>query len=305
MPFFALVAVGYIAGRSRIISPEGNQGLMAFAYWFAIPAMLFRGMAARRAEEFADLRLLLVYALSTMILFFAVRAITLRAFKLAPEYGIFHGFAAAQSNNGFLAIPLMPALFGEQAIAPLAMTLFADLILLYPLGIILADFSTKRPASPVAVVRSVLRSFYLNPFLIALAGGGAIAVAGIKLPAPLSAFINLLGNAGAPVALFVLGASLALYSAGRGASGQIAMMNIAKLALHPLLILGLGTWVIPLAALDLRVGIAVAALPTGISIFLIAQRYVANVGIYSTAILSSTTIAVISFSAVVYWVTRP
>lgn len=43
-------------------------------------------------------------------------------FGLPRIRGLFHGFGAAQSNNGFLAVPLMPALFGEAAIAPVALT---------------------------------------------------------------------------------------------------------------------------------------------------------------------------------------
>lgn len=304
LPFFAVVGVGYLAARWKLIGIQGNQGLSTFVYWFAIPALLFKGVATRDLAELADVRLLVVYALSTVLLFLAVRAIAARLFGLDREYAIFHGFGAAQSNNGFLAVPLMPALFGQEAIAPLALTLFADMLILYPLAFVLADLASGKPHSRAELARNVARTFYTNPFVIGLGAGLVVAIAKIPLPATVMSFVTLLGNAGPTAALFALGAALALHSAGSGATSQIALMNAGKLVIHPILVAIVGIWIIPLSPLHLAVGIAVAALPTGINLFLISQRYVPNVGVYSAAILSSTAIAIVTLSGVVWLVQR-
>ena len=44
-PVFALIAIGYVAGRLRWISDIGAKGLAEFTFNLAIPAMLFRKMA--------------------------------------------------------------------------------------------------------------------------------------------------------------------------------------------------------------------------------------------------------------------
>lgn len=304
LPFFAVVGVGYAAARRGLIGLHGNQGLTTFVYWFAIPMLLFRGVATRGADEFRDFGLLAAYALSTLVLFFAVGFAARRAFGLGRMDGIFHGFGAAQSNNGFLAVPLMPALFGEQAIAPVVLTMFADVLVLYPLAFVLADLASGAPVTSGALARRIARTFYTNPFLIAIGAGIAVATTGVAIPDPVLAFATLAGQAGPPTALFALGASLALHAAGGGALGPIATMNVGKLVLHPLVFAAIALWVVPLPPLHLTVGIAAAALPTGINLFLISQRYVANVGVYSAAILASTALSVVTFSAVVLWLTR-
>jgi malonate transporter and related proteins len=302
LPFFAIVGLGYIAGRAKLIGLQGTQGLVAFVFWFAIPCLLFRGVATRRPEDFSDIRLLIAYTIATLTIFFLVRALARRLFKLAPEYAIFHGFGSAQSNNGFLAVAMMPALFGDQAIAPLALTLFADAMFLYPLGLIMSEIARAKPESFAALARQVARTFYTNAFLIAMIAGLVVALTATRLPGPIDSFFATLGQAGPPTALFALGASLALYPVTQGSTSQIAFIAGAKLLAHPILFWAIGTWVIPLPPAHLALGIAVAALPTGINLFIFSQRYVANPGIYSASILVATAAAVITFSTVVWLV---
>lgn len=300
LPFFALVGVGYFAARRQLIAAHGVQGLATFVYWFAIPVLLFRGVATRRFEELADWRIMIVWGMATLLVFLAARAIARRALQVGREHAIWHGFGAAQANNGFLAIPLMPALFGEQAIAPVALTMLADMLVLYPVAFVMADLASSRPHSAAERAATIARTFYTNPYLIAILAGLVVSAFTIDLPAPVMAFATLLGQAGSPTALFALGASLAIHTAGSGQIGAIAMMNAGKLIACPLLVAAIGLWIVPLSPLQYTVAVATAALPTGINLFLISQRYVANVGIYSAAILSSTVIAVATFSIVVW-----
>ena len=45
LPFFALIGVGYLAGRMRFFSEEATAYLTRFVFYFALSAMLF-GFAA-------------------------------------------------------------------------------------------------------------------------------------------------------------------------------------------------------------------------------------------------------------------
>lgn len=305
LPFFALVGVGFFAARRGLLGVQGVQGLSTYVFWFAIPLLLFRGVATRSFDELTDLRLMLVWIIATVTVFLVVRMLARRWLGLGRDYAVWHGFGAAQANNGFLALPLVPALFGEPAIALVAMTMFADMLLLYPLGFVLGDLASARPHDRAQLLRSIARTFYTNPYLIAMLAGAAVAATDTVLPAPVMAFVTLAGQAGSPTALFALGCSLALYPAGGTRRlPEMALMNVGKLVACPFLVWVIGTWIVPLAPGTLAVAIAVAALPTGINLFLISQRYVEDVGIYSAAILSSTAVSVVTFSAVVWAVSR-
>ena len=51
VPFFAIVALGYGAARFRLIWQSGLNGLNAYLFNFALPVMLFRGVATRDLSE--------------------------------------------------------------------------------------------------------------------------------------------------------------------------------------------------------------------------------------------------------------
>jgi predicted permease len=304
VPFFAIVAIGYAAARFKLIFQSGLNGLNAYLFNFALPVMLFRGVATRNLSELVDVRLAFVYGASAILLFLAASAIAAHLFRLDRPTAIFHGLGAVQANNGFLALPLMPALFGEAAIAPLALTLLADMIALYPLCIVLADIATRRPAVRISPLASVARTFYSNPFIPALIVGFVFAGLQVRLPGPAQTTVDLLAASAAPAALFALGASLSIYREPTQRTGQVALMNIVKLAAMPVLVWALGTYVIPLSPFHLKVGIAVAALPTGVNLYLFASRYVRDVGVFSAAILSSTVISVATLTFVVWLLAR-
>lgn len=64
VPFFAIVAIGYAAGRFRLVWQSGLNGLNAYLWYFALPVMLFRGVASRDFAELADPRLAFVHGIA-------------------------------------------------------------------------------------------------------------------------------------------------------------------------------------------------------------------------------------------------
>ena len=50
LPFFALIFVGYGAGRSRIIGESAREGLNTFVYYFALPGLLFIKVADSQVQ---------------------------------------------------------------------------------------------------------------------------------------------------------------------------------------------------------------------------------------------------------------
>ena len=46
LPVFALVLCGWVAARRGLLQDSGVEGINIFVFWFALPAMLFRAVAA-------------------------------------------------------------------------------------------------------------------------------------------------------------------------------------------------------------------------------------------------------------------
>lgn len=94
--------------------------------------------------------------------------------------------------------------------------------------------------------------------------------------------MNLLANAAGPCALFAIGVSLYRPGTTQGVS-LIALPVAAKLLLHPI-----------------TAGVLATALPTAGWVFIFAQRYESEVACISTALVASTALAAITFSALVW-----
>jgi malonate transporter len=122
--------------------------------------------------------------------------------------------------------------------------------------------------------------------------------------------ITLLAEAASPVALFTIGAVLARsqYVAAledhppMPASDYLPVV-VAKLLLHPLLVLGAGSlaiWLgLPLDAFALKVMVLVAALPSASNVAVLTERFGADTGRIARIILLTTAAAFLTFSAAV------
>ena len=61
LPFFAIIALGYGAGRTNFFSPEATAYLTKFVFYFALSAMLFRFAANLSLSEILDWQIVGAY----------------------------------------------------------------------------------------------------------------------------------------------------------------------------------------------------------------------------------------------------
>lgn len=326
LPFFLLVAGGYVAARQGALPAGAIPGLNAFVLYFALPCMLFRFGQQLSPTGLFDPALLGVYLVSALLM--VVFALATTWARRPGDEGVslrdaaFGALVAAFPNSGFMGVPLVAALLGPAATGPAITTLLVDLILTSTLCIALAealprdrdddawDDAAARGGAREAALRS-LRGVLANPLPWAIVLGALAAVAGLALPGPLADVVRMLGEAATPVALFTIGA--VLWRAGQHAHGRTPLhrslpVAAMKLVLHPLLVLSLGVLA---SAAGLAVppdGLAVlvltAALPSASNVSLLAERYGADNGRVARIILWSTACAVLSVTAVA-WLVLP
>jgi predicted permease len=134
---------------------------------------------------------------------------------------------------------------------------------------------------------------------VAIAAGFLWSGLALPIPAPMNAFLALLGGAATPCALFAIGASLAEKTAER--PHVAAWLSSCKLVLHPAAVAVSALWVFELPGYAAAVVIAAAALPVAGNVFIIAQSYGVAPRRVSSAIFLSTGAALISVSVVIGW----
>lgn len=299
LPFFALIGLGYWAGRTRFFTAEATAYLTKFVFYFALSAMLFRFAANLSLAEVWDTRLVaaylwgtaLVYGIATLVCFY--RGVDVEVAAIEAQ-------CAAIGNVGFLGVPMLTLLLGAQAIGPVMLALAVDLIVFSSLIVILITGSRDGRMS-IAILRTVGVGLVKNPMIVAITLGLIWSGLRIPIPAPLNEFLALLGAAATPGALFAIGASLASKSTER--LSVAGWLSFCKLVLHPLFVAFACFVLFKVDPYMATVVISAAALPVAGNVYILAQHYGVAPQRASATILVSTALSIVTVSVWIAWLT--
>lgn len=299
LPFFALIGLGFWAGRTRFFSAEATAYLTKFVFYFALSAMLFRFSANLSLTELWDTRLFAAYLWGTAFVYgIATLVGFLRGLDI-PTTAI-EAQCAVIGNTGFLGVPMLTLLLGPEAIGPVLLALAIDLIVFSSLIVILITGARGGQIS-LPMLRNIGVGLFKNPMIVAISAGFLWSGLHLPIPDPMNDFLALLGGAATPGALFAIGASLALTAPDNMAVA--GWLTFCKLALHPLFVAFAALFLFGVDPFKAGVIIAVAALPVAGNVYMLAQHYgVAPVRV-STAILVSTALSILTVSLVIGWIT--
>lgn len=298
LPLFALILCGFAFARGRVIGPEGVKGLSAFVFNLAIPALLFRSMAIGLPQDGAGPGILYTYYLGGLVMFALSMLIGRLAFGLDLARQALMAITAVFSNSVLIGIPLVFTAFGRDGqIAVLLITSLHSAIFM-TLATVLVEIG--RGGGAGARLGPILVAVFGNPLLIAILAGLAWSAAGWGLPAPLDTFTRLLAAAAPPAALFALGATLAAFRVA-GDLREVAVITVLKMLVHPALMWLLATQVFALGPTETAVAVIIAALPSGVNPFILAQRYETYTQRAASSVVITTALSVLTAALLLAW----
>lgn len=297
VPFFALILFGFIAAKRRWVPTEAVPAFNGFLLFFAVPAMLFRFAANTPFREIANLPFFFTWGACGIAIACLVTFVARRTLRLGPRDAAFFGLASAVPNSGFLGVPMMVALLGERAAAPVILSIVADLLLVASVGLALAESGGATRRGWRDDVRDAVVRIALNPFVVSMVLGAIFSGMQWKLVTPVSEIVKLLADSAGPCALFAIGVSLVRPDAPLR-SPDLALPIAVKLLLHPL-VAWAAMHAIGADEFTRKVAILTAALPSAGWVFIFATRYEADAGKISATILLTTAIAFLTFSGLV------
>lgn len=309
-PFFALIALGFAAAKTKILPMLSIPGMNLFVLYFALTAMLFQLGATTPVAQLLDpavMGLWLVAGLAVM----SVAVVTSRHGGKSWLDAAFGALIAVLPNSGFMGVPLLIALVGNRAAGPISASLIVDIVLIQSIGLAVSHIGAGN-GSAWSEVAASLRRAVKNPLPWSIVLGAVVGVTGLPVPGPLDRMLTILAAAATPVALFTIGAVLAREStnvpAGRvrtgiRAFGDVYWLAALKLLAHPLFMwafgLGLRAVGVPLSTDALTVLVLTAALPAAANVSVLAERFGADNGRVVRVILVSTVLSYVTFTAAV------
>ena len=296
VPVVLLVALGYAAGRLRWIRAEASKDLSNLVFVVLTPALMFRTMSSVRVQQL-DFRPLAAYFAAALLLFgltFLLQGFNRRAAVLA--------LAASFSNTVMIGIALIGLAYGEAGLVILLTLVSLHALVLLTAGTVLLELAVAREAAaaqPRAMWRTVLgavRNAVIHPVPLPILAGLLFAQTGWALPQVVDRPLQWLGQAFGPLALLLVGVTLAGTAAGPHLRGALGI-TLAKNLLMPALVAGLGLlW--GLSGLPLLVMVVTAALPIGANVFLFSQRYAVAEELVTACVIVSNVMALLTLPLV-------
>ena len=223
---FLLMVVGFILGKTKIITESASKGMSNVVMYTAIPAMLI--VAFQRELVPADLGsfgLALLLSLAIHVLGALLSRLLIR--DPDPKRTPTLRFAATFSNCGFMGYPLMTALLGTIGVFYGSAYVVVFNILSWTWGVYLMTGDRKQLS---------LRPVLLNPGVLGVVIALALYLLRITLPEIVLTPVTYFSQLNTPVPMLILGYQLShadFRTAFRGVSAWMTLL--LRLILMPLL----------------------------------------------------------------------
>ena len=301
VPVFGTVAVGWLIGRSKLLSPEGLRGLTNVTFYALFPSLLFRSMSTVRVEALS-FDILFVFFGAGLLLFFASIGLA-RVFRMGLGERTIFALSVVFSNGVGIGIPFISYAFGEAGLVPLLIIISMNSLVMLTLSSFLLEVGQQGSSREGLLGKLGGAAFNMlkHPVLPSIFAGifwGELCahVPGLGTPVVIDRILQALATAAPPCGLIMAGASLA--HVGIKEHWQTASVaTVLKLALMPLVVWVSGRYLFSLDPLWLTVATLNAAMPAGANVYLIAQMYRTGVGLATNVVVISTGFSVLSLSA--------
>lgn len=288
LPVFAIIVTGWLAGSVGYLSRSLATGLVHFAYNVAMPALLVVTIAQEPARNLLEWRFLFAFGGGSLLCFALVFMAVRTSGKHDLASSTIYGMTAAMTNTGFVALPVLHAIYGQPAVLPAAVATVFVAAVMFPITVILLERNGKR--EPSASSSGLAKQILLNPMLLSTLIGLAWAIAGLPIPAPVAAYLNIIAAALTPCALFAIGLGLSIEGLRAHLAASI-MLSVVKLVIMPLIVYGLCV-ACGLNPLYTVAAVICAAVPTAKTVYVLAHEHEVEEPLVAATVSMTTALSV-------------
>ena len=203
LTLFALVVVGYVAGKLGYLGGDFDRQLSRLVINITCPALILSSaMTGELPDRRFILPLLLISLITYLILTGAAFLLPRYLTKKKDDEGDI-GFALMFGNVGFMGYPVVASIFGHEAVFYAAVLNVVNTFAVFTVGTILI---TGR--SDVEQKRFEKKVLYSTPMLAAYLTMAIVALEINNIPEAVSQPLTMLGNITVPAALLIIGSSM-------------------------------------------------------------------------------------------------
>jgi malate permease and related proteins len=284
-PTFFAVVVGYLFGRFAKVN---MAPLIDIAMYVAVPALAFHSMVTSKIV-LGEASKLWASSLIVMVGNF-VLALVLFGFLRQKHSGLYLPIVFTNYIN--IPLPIIFLAFGAPGAALAILMYIPQGIVLHSLGVYVASGEKEMKQGMLVMIKT--------PLMWAAIVGLALSLAHVPIPRVVIDSVNLLGQAGVPLMLLILGVSI----------GRFRFRQISLTAVASILRVGggfafgiLSVWLLGLVDVSRAVVLFEASMPSAVFVSVLAAKYKNEEELVSSVVLATTLMAIAVIPALLYYLT--
>lgn len=193
---FLMMAVGFILARLGWFSADTSGQVTRLLLYIVAPAIIIIQLQMDVSMEV--LRSMLMAILALAVPYVITIPLSQLLFRKEPHAtAVSKRFGLVYGNNGFMGIPLLLGVLGQEAVLFGALSMLLFNIFEWTHGAVIMGGKL----SP--------KSALLNPGIVGLVVGMGLFLLGIRLPSPIYNAVNYMSSLNTPLAMVVIGAQMA------------------------------------------------------------------------------------------------
>lgn len=243
---FVLMAVGFLLFKMKVIDTKGAAQMADVVVYVSTPALTVSALSIPfDATVILNALFCFVVTLGIMI---GSAGIARLVFKETPESGLSR-YGVVFSNVGFIGIPLVRSVLGEQYVFGLTACNLSYTVLLWTYGIVLISGDKSQVS---------IKNILINPAVFSIAIGLVCFCTGLRFPAPVEDAIVSLGDINTGLVMLVLGTYVAQVDFRQLiVRKRIYAVSLMRLVMVPLLTIGV-LMLFPFVEFETRLTVLIA-----------------------------------------------
>lgn len=199
---FIMIGVGFFMGKTSMFAGDFNQKLTKLVLNLTMPCMIVGSVMASSHATLA-LQDIMISTILLVLVLPVFAYLCIRFLPIKKHQGLYM-FMIMFPNVGFMGFPLMQSIFGTESILSTAIINMGFNLSLFTLGIVVMSYGNSE--RPDLKLKNMFSPGVISSLLAIL-----IYVFKINVPSVIANPVALIGNMTTPLAMMIIGATLAVY----------------------------------------------------------------------------------------------
>lgn len=278
---FLYALTGVLTRRIGILRPETRKAFVSLLVYITLPCMILSAFnKPLSAEEMRAAAAMLVLSAAGLLVSWLMAVLLFRRRPPAERSVLY--FATLFSNAGNAGLPVTSLVYGATGVFYASIYLIPIRVAMFTVGIALYTGKPKREG-----VWAGIKRLLKNPSVAVVLVGLFLMLTRLTLPSVLGDAVRNIGDMTSPLAMMIIGASLADMKPREMFSAQAFLVSLVRLVVLPALVWALFR-LLGAEQLPTAVAVTLVAMPVATNTAILAEQYGADYLFASKCVFIST-----------------